>query len=1069
MAVAALSILVLIPGVNMLLATDVVDLFELDGDAYNASAAIDDWNVLYDAWKVDPDVPGGSAVAYTFIKDQLNSKTDDIFTTGGSKDVNNITQWRWAEGTVLDKDDIADAYAAAYIDPEDGNVLLYFGLDRYANNGDAMVGFWFLKNPVTEKSDGTFNPAHERGDILILAHFTGGGTVISIEVLKWIGPPDADNLELLYTSKDAFGIVNNETRLAPWWYQTKFPDTKTGNRSQFATGTFFEGGVDLTELLGAEEVMCFTTFLAETRSSTSYDAQLKDYVMGSFGLCACLKVTKLIDWADIIGDHADVPDVNFPVQVTGPYGFSANITFELRDAVLNATLDGMTGTGVYDEIVGSDDDWVTVGFHGLRRGDYTVTETPLPAGWDIPAFEPSDTVSVTGACTEVTVRNTPTPGCLQIVKDVDLTSVIGPIDEIPDVDFIITVTGPSYPTGHNLTFNLVDGIISGAQDLSDLIPGNYTVTETPPDDWTKDSVVTSPAEVSPGDACGDVVVTVTNSPIPGCLQIIKDVELSSVMGPISEIPDVDFIITVTGHSYPAGHNLTFNLVDGVISGAQNLTNLIPGNYTVVETPPDGWTRNSVVTSPAEVSPGDACGDVVVTVTNSPILGCLQIIKDVELSSVTGPISEIPDVDFIITVAGPSYPAGHNLTFNLVDGVISGAQNLTNLIPGNYTVVETPPDGWTKDSVVASPAEVSPGDECGDVVVTVTNSPILGCLQIVKSVDLGSVIGPISEIPDVDFIITVTGHSYPTGHNLTFNLVDGVISGAQNLTNLIPGNYTVVETPPDGWTKDSVVTSPAEVSPGAACGDAVVTVTNSPILGCLRVVKEIDKSAVAGGTPADGEFVINVSGPSYPEASGGHNLTFSLTGGNISGAQDLLNLIPGNYTAAEISWPDNWELVGYSPSQTVSVGAGAGCGTVNITVTNKYIPADVQVVKTGNITYTIIVSNNGTSPAEDVTVNDPLPGALNWTKVSVVPSLGTWNITGAYPNQMTLTGMIDSLDSGDSVTVTVLAAIDGHSDEQPALLGNNVTVSTTTPESKTDNNIDWADIFPLGFAIPIPQG
>jgi hypothetical protein len=333
-----------------------------------------------------------------------------------------------------------------------------------------------------------------------------------------------------------------------------------------------------------------------------------------------------------------------------------------------------------------------------------------------------------------------------------------------------------------------------------------------------------------------VVVTVTNSPILGCLEIVKSVDLSEVVGPIANIPDVNFIITVTGPSYPTGHNLTFNLVDGVISGAQDLSDLIPGDYYVTETPPAGWAKDSVVTSPATVLAGDECGDVVVTVTNSPILGCLEIVKSVDLSEVVGPIANIPDVNFIITVTGPSYPTGHNLTFNLVDGVISGAQDLSDLIPGDYYVTETPPAGWAKDSVVTSPATVSAGDECGDVVVTVTNSPILGCLEVTKVVDLDDYM--FASSANSTFIITVTGPSYPTGHNLTFVLINGVVqygldAGGDSacLCDLIPGSYTAAEIAPAGWGAVNITGSPATVEAGDECDDGapVITVTNTLLI------------------------------------------------------------------------------------------------------------------------------------------------------------------------------------------------------------------------------------------------
>ncbi len=43
-----------------------------------------------------------------------------------------------------DKDEILDAFVAKY---DDGN--LYFGADRFANNGDAQIGFWFFHDEIS--------------------------------------------------------------------------------------------------------------------------------------------------------------------------------------------------------------------------------------------------------------------------------------------------------------------------------------------------------------------------------------------------------------------------------------------------------------------------------------------------------------------------------------------------------------------------------------------------------------------------------------------------------------------------------------------------------------------------------------------------------------------------------------------------------------------------------------------------------------------------------------------------------------------------------------------------------
>jgi hypothetical protein len=114
--------------------------FELDGDAVNDVAAGVDWDQVY--------AGTSGADASVFITDAVPERS---FTGGGSKDDLNTSQWRHTQQNVPDKDDIQHAFAALFGD------VIYFGADRYSNDGDAQVGFWFFKNGITVNADGTFS------------------------------------------------------------------------------------------------------------------------------------------------------------------------------------------------------------------------------------------------------------------------------------------------------------------------------------------------------------------------------------------------------------------------------------------------------------------------------------------------------------------------------------------------------------------------------------------------------------------------------------------------------------------------------------------------------------------------------------------------------------------------------------------------------------------------------------------------------------------------------------------------------------------------------------------------
>ena len=279
------------------------NLFELDGNAVDNVNPGDDWQNVFNGTD--------SALVSTFIQDADSPTDTTYFTGGGSKDINDVSQWLHDDGDVApDKDEILDAFAAAY--NSGGELIIYFGLDRFADNGDAQVGFWFFHDDIGLNADGTFDGVHAIGDLLVLSDFTNGGNVSTIRVFQWVGAGGSDGpLDLIATgvqcSITAFGDgvcaqSNTTDAVAPWPYTPK-----SGTPGVFPSGSFYEGGINLTDL--GLDLGCGGSFLAETRSSQSVSAQLKDFALGSFALCG-LEVTKTGDTLSKVGDS-----VNYEITI----------------------------------------------------------------------------------------------------------------------------------------------------------------------------------------------------------------------------------------------------------------------------------------------------------------------------------------------------------------------------------------------------------------------------------------------------------------------------------------------------------------------------------------------------------------------------------------------------------------------------------------------------------------------------------------------------------------------------------------------------------------------------------
>src|SRR5215471_3158959 len=423
-------------------------IFELDGNAISNGTGLDDWAIL--------DAGGGSAVARTVDSNgqPVNIPDPDgqtIFTTGGSKDPLDIPNWHFTGGSVPDKDEITNANAAAYTAPNN-DLIVVFGADRFAQNGDSQIGFWFFKSDVHPiPGTGNFSGQHQIGDLLVLSNFTQGGGISTILVYEWVGSGGSDGTLNLVASSTlpcstatvACGQVNTASTPAPWPYTPK-----SGPAGSFPQGGFYEGGINLTQLGISNE--CFSSFLAETRSSQSVSATLKDFVEGHFNLTPDVSA----------GPDAIINCTNPTAQLTASSSLEPNVTFHWTTSDGNITSNPDAKTITVD-----------------RAGTYTVTVNGA-AG-----CSSSDSAVVTADFTAPDVSAGP---------DGRLTCAITSIALNGSTSIANPVYAWSTSTGH------IVGASNGASIMVDAA-GTYTLT------------VTNPAN---GCASSDDAVVVSDTAVP---------------------------------------------------------------------------------------------------------------------------------------------------------------------------------------------------------------------------------------------------------------------------------------------------------------------------------------------------------------------------------------------------------------------------------------------------------------------------------------------------------------------------------------------------------------------------
>src|SRR5262249_11370344 len=213
--------------------------FELDANATTgvlgpsgSTTTSHDWDQVFadNQPQLAAPIATSGALASTFVTDVVNSTGDDILTGGGSKDTQGIQQgpWLFTASKPQAKNDITHAYAAAYTDPDNGHLILYAGLDRFDNSGDATAGFWFYHNQIGQNPNVTTNGGHPfigkhvNGDLLLVSDFTQGGSVSTVKVFQWVGDDATGGLVPVTTpGGTTFAIVNGGPVAVPWSFTNK--------------------------------------------------------------------------------------------------------------------------------------------------------------------------------------------------------------------------------------------------------------------------------------------------------------------------------------------------------------------------------------------------------------------------------------------------------------------------------------------------------------------------------------------------------------------------------------------------------------------------------------------------------------------------------------------------------------------------------------------------------------------------------------------------------------------------------------------------------------------------------
>ena len=623
------------PVVLMSTGTDLVtDQLELDGDITDSPLGLpDDWDTI--------NCGGGNALTKTgVLHDGLGTS---IFTGGGSKDPDLLSSWKHKDGSVPDKDEIINAYAAKYVGPT-GDDIIAFGADRYDNSGTAFIGFWFFKSPVYAAADGRFRQGplatdslavHEIGDVLVLIEFTNGGTVATAKVFEWVGSGGSESGGTLndITATAPVGSVLSISNISPQtipggcaaWQYTPKGGSPGG---AIPTNAFFEGAINISAF-PALAGSCFSSFLTETRSAASVTSTLKDFVLGQFNTCVSLEVTKT---ASVTEACAGTPvDYTYTVHNTAGVAITVNLVDDNGtpgNQADDVDVDGGVGISLApnDQASGGPDE-TTITISGVLLPVGTTTNTVTATG----SFGGS---SQTATATATVVIN-PNPTC--------------------SVSPLVT----ERCAGQSATFTVTPSSGTAPYTISWSGPGGYTAGNVSSITVNVGGIYTANITDSKGctTSCSGTLVI---NPTPSC-SVSPSTASRCVDGPAQT-----FTVTPTGGT--STYSYSWSGPGGFTAGnVSSISVTAAGTYTAFVTDSKGCTTMCSAT---------------LAVTQKPTVSINSVVCSTAAS--------------ISLTATPSGGSGSGFTYSWSGpgSFTSTSQTITASATGTYTVIVTDSSGCT---------------------------------------------------------------------------------------------------------------------------------------------------------------------------------------------------------------------------------------------------------------------------------------------------------------------------------------------------------------------------------------
>lgn len=639
----------------------------------------------------------------------------------------------------------------------------------------------------------------------------------------------------------------------------------------------------------------------------------------------------------------------------------------------------------------------------------------------------TNTASVTAAefDTDTTDNSSSTATAVNAVSDLSVVVTDSPDPAVAGgtLTYTITVTnnGPSNATGVTVTDVLPTGVTFASATASQGTATNASGT------------VTGALGNLASGATATITITATVDPATtGSLSNTATVTGSETDSDSSDntssattavTQEVDLAITKTDSADPitAGNQLTYTITvtNTGPSDATNVTvtDVLPTGVTFVSAnASQGTATNASGTVTGDIgtlaSGASATVTIIVSISSSAAAGTLTNTASVsatetDTDSTNNSVSQATvvnrSVDLAITKVDATDPvvAGNNVTYTIT---------VTNTGPSDasgVTVTDVLPTGLTFVSATASQGSAS--NNSGTVTAA------LGNLATGASATV-TVVATVSG----SFSGTLTNTATVTATETDSDPADNSATQTTTINRQVDLRVTTVDNT-DPLTAGNSLTYTITVF-----NDGPSQATNVVVTDILPTGVTFTSATASQGTATNNNGTITGS---LGTINSGSSATITIVVASLPSLRtNLTNTASATATETEVDATNN------SATATTTVNS-----SIDLAIT-KSDSADT-VAAGGSLTYTIIVTNNGPSTANAVTVTDVLPSGLTFTS-------GTATAGTVTNNSGTITGSLGAIAPGSSVTMTIVTAV---ASSATGTLSNTATVTATETDSNSANN------------------